>query len=124
MELKPLFDVNNAQARNFKANIRQYNSAFAFASFGAQLSEPPGHGPYCFRIHGQIYHRAGTLHPTEGQPHQFAQLYILEASQAIENRLIAKRNTGCRDDTMHLIQQTLDTNSPYAAAFRHMHQVE
>ena len=31
--------------------IRTYNSSFAFASMGAMMAPPPGHGPYCFRIH-------------------------------------------------------------------------
>ena len=34
--LKDLFTGTSNEARNFRGNIRQYNSAFAFASFGAQ----------------------------------------------------------------------------------------
>ncbi|KAG8175558.1 hypothetical protein JTE90_008891 [Oedothorax gibbosus] len=29
---------------------------------GAQIKPPPGTGPYCFRIHGQIYHIVSPLY--------------------------------------------------------------
>ena len=66
------------KSKNFLENIRKFNSALAFASMGAQISLPPGHGPYCFRIHGQVYHNSGALHPIEGQTRKFAQIYILD----------------------------------------------
>ena len=65
-ELKALFIEKSVQSRNFKENIRQYNSALAFASFGANIAVPPvGRGPHSFRIHGQIYHKSGSLHPSD-----------------------------------------------------------
>ena len=36
--------------------IHLYNSSLAFAFMGTNLDIPPGHGPYCYRIHCQIYH--------------------------------------------------------------------
>ncbi|UYV69181.1 hypothetical protein LAZ67_6002683 [Cordylochernes scorpioides] len=50
---------------NFMENIRSVNSALAFASMGANLVPPPGYGPYCFRINGQIYHRSATMAPKD-----------------------------------------------------------
>ena len=76
-ELIPLF-----QNAHFLKNIRMYNSAFAFASLGAQIEQPARFGPYCFRIHGQIYHRSGTLHPPDGKQPTYGQVYILEGEQA------------------------------------------
>ena len=66
------------EAKHFRQNIRAYNNALAMASFGADIQTPPGRGPYCFRIHGQIYHRIGDLHPPTGMPRSFGQLYILD----------------------------------------------
>ncbi|XP_014781602.1 uncharacterized protein LOC106877253 [Octopus bimaculoides] len=64
--LKQLFDINNHEGSNFRNNIRRkYNSAFASASFGANIKPPPGPGPYCFRLQGQIYHYTSNLHPNE-----------------------------------------------------------
>ncbi|XP_015262359.1 PREDICTED: uncharacterized protein LOC107106689 [Gekko japonicus] len=42
----------------------------------------PGYGPYCFRINGSIYHRAGALHPDNDEPRKYAQLYILYSDDA------------------------------------------
>ncbi|KAF2347263.1 hypothetical protein FHG87_021981 [Trinorchestia longiramus] len=47
--LRLLFDADGAEGSNFRQNIRNYNSAFAFLSFGANITPPPGRGPYCFR---------------------------------------------------------------------------
>ena len=55
-ELKDLLISDSVQAKNFRDYIRQYNSAFAFASLGANIDKIKTRGPYCFHIHGQIYH--------------------------------------------------------------------
>ena len=44
-------------------------------------------GPYCFRIHGQIYHRTGCLHPADGNNYRYLQVYILEGDQAVTSRM-------------------------------------
>ena len=33
---------------------------------GADIALPPGNGSYCFRLQGQLYHRAGALQPVVG----------------------------------------------------------
>ena len=58
---KELLMGSTQDSINFRNNIRNYNSAFAFASFGANVDIPQGHGTYCFRIHGQTYHCTNTL---------------------------------------------------------------
>ncbi|GBL89911.1 hypothetical protein AVEN_178339-1 [Araneus ventricosus] len=55
--LKTLLTENSPDAKNYRQRIREYNSAFAFASMGAQIKPPRGTGPYCYRLHGQVYHR-------------------------------------------------------------------
>jgi hypothetical protein len=37
----------------------------AFASMSAEIKSLPGNGPYCFWIHGQIYHLVSPLYPNE-----------------------------------------------------------
>ncbi|UYV75835.1 hypothetical protein LAZ67_13001512 [Cordylochernes scorpioides] len=61
--LESLMTGKHQLSKNFMENIRSVNSALAFASMGANLAPPPGYGPYCFRINGQIYHRSVALHP-------------------------------------------------------------
>ncbi|XP_057310672.1 uncharacterized protein LOC130648633 [Hydractinia symbiolongicarpus] len=119
-----LTNTDTVQAKNFQANIRKYNSAVAFASFGANLRPPPGRGPPCFRICSQIWHRVGGLHLPEGQTPVFNQLYIYEAGRALNERMARQENNGCREDVMQTVQDVMDRVSPFAAAYRYMAEVE
>ena len=123
-ELKSLLTGCHEYSKHFHENIRQYNSAFSFVSMGAQISPPPGFGPYCFRIHGQIYHRSGTLHPHDGEQPQYGQVYIMEANQAIECRMQKKENANCKEEIMKLIQKVMEEHSSFVAAYKHMYEVE
>ena len=93
--IENLMTGKHEESKNFMANIRSYNSSLAFVSMGAKIVPPPGHGPYCFRIHGQIYHRTGTLIPENDEVKQFAQLYILDPTAASEERMRLNENQGC-----------------------------
>ena len=42
----------------------------------ADIPPPPGNGPPCFGICGQIHHRYGVLHPGDNEQPQYNQLYI------------------------------------------------
>ena len=123
-EFNSLFLRESPQSANFLDNIRQYNSAMSFASFGAQIAPPPGHGPYCFRIHGQIYHRSSSLYPGNGAAPSYSQLYIIEGDQAVRARMNHTANQMCQRDIMVLLSTVLDRVSPYAAAYKYMHHVE
>ncbi|XP_057299455.1 uncharacterized protein LOC130630074 [Hydractinia symbiolongicarpus] len=103
-----LTNTDTVQAKNFQSNIRKYNSAVAFASFGANLRPPPGRGPPCFRICGQIWHRVGGLYPPEGQTPVFNQLYIYKAGRALNERMARQENNGCREDVMRTVQDVMD----------------
>ena len=85
--LKELLMGSTQDSINFRNNIRNYNSAFAFASFGANVDLLHGHGTYCFRIHGQTYHCTNTLYPNDGEEPQYGQLYIIEGNQAVNRRM-------------------------------------
>ena len=76
--------------------IRNYNSALAFASVGATTSLTPGNGPYCFRIHGQVYRNTSALsikHHVEKS--SYAQLYFIEAEQAIKVKFFYEVKRAC-----------------------------
>ncbi|XP_020113189.1 uncharacterized protein LOC109727463 [Ananas comosus] len=61
----------------------------AFTSIGAkvdyQINNRPG--PYVFRISGQNHHLMGSLLPPDGHPPKFAQLYIYDTENEINNRI-------------------------------------
>ncbi|UYV67927.1 hypothetical protein LAZ67_5002522 [Cordylochernes scorpioides] len=122
--LEDLMKQRHRHSKYFLENIRSINSSFAFASMGAQVSPPPGYGPYCFRIQGQIYHRTGTLHPEDGEGRKFAQLYILDTEVATEERLKLKENQGCNKDLMNAVATLLQQINPFTEAYRMLGDVE
>jgi len=88
-------------SKYFIKSIRSYNSMFAFTSLGAKIDtginkEP---GPYVFKINGQVHHRIGSLLPDEGKPPVYAQLYIFDTENEIQNRMsIFDRDRECDKD--------------------------
>ncbi|XP_074365247.1 uncharacterized protein LOC141706372 [Apium graveolens] len=76
---------------HFLKNIRTYNSLFQFTSLGGKIDRKinNGGGPYCFKLNGQKYHLIGSLKPNEGQSPKFAQLYVYDTDNEIQNRMDA-----------------------------------
>ena len=97
-QLKELIIVNHDQSNkiiveNFKENIRIYNNCFAFASIASNLIKPDSIGPYCFKIQGQMYHRASSLYPNnDNERRKFGQIYILDTQQAMHDRMLMFEN--------------------------------
>jgi hypothetical protein len=62
---------------------------FAFTSPGMKIDNTfnKGRGPPTIRIQGQTCHRMGSLLPLPGQSPQFAQLYIYDTNNEINNRM-------------------------------------
>ncbi|CAN1261642.1 hypothetical protein LINPERPRIM_LOCUS10928 [Linum perenne] len=46
-----------------------------------------GGDPYIFSISGQIFHRLGSLIPTEGMPPKFAQMFVFDTANEIKHRM-------------------------------------
>lgn len=78
-----------AQSNDFMKSIRHYNSLFAFTSLGVDVDRSinTGGGPYVFRINGVVHHRVGSLIPQSGLTPQYAQLYIYDTANEIQNRM-------------------------------------
>ena len=123
-ELYDLMLEDTAQGKNFRDNIRQFNSPFSFASFGANIASPPGRGPPCFRLCAQIVHRSGTLYPEHGFPLSYSQLYIYHGERALDERMCHNENRNCHAGVMRTIQNLLYRDNPYALAFKCMSEVE
>ncbi len=86
-ELEVLLTSKESRAIKFRDQICMYNSVLAFTSLGAKVDESVtgGPGPYSFRIQSELYHKIGSLCPTEGQRPQFAQLYIHDTKREHQN---------------------------------------
>ena len=122
-ELKPLFDGRDEESVSFLKNIRNYNCAFSFISFGVKLAVPVGRGPYCFRVQGQTYHMTTTLHPQNERP-QYGQLYIIDANEALQYRMEAPANQQCSARIMNLLNNVMNQCNPYVGVYKNMHLVE
>jgi hypothetical protein len=122
--IQKLMSRNHEHSKNFHENIRSINSALAFASMGANIAPPPGYGPYCFRINGQIYHRSGALHPANGDQRKFAQLYILDPEEAGNQRMQLRENAQCNDILMKELSLFMATENPFAKACKMLSEVE
>ena len=88
-----LFEQNTAYAKNYQQNIRTYNMMFAFTSAGIKFDKTisPSRGPPTIRIQGQLCHRIGSLLPMPGKEPKFAQLYIYETENEVQNRINTMR---------------------------------
>jgi hypothetical protein len=67
------------EANEFRAKLREYNSAFAFTSIKCKTTNRGvvGGGPMDFQIHGTLFHRTGPLeNRTHAVPDGFAQFYL------------------------------------------------
>jgi len=88
-----LCDQESRESKNYQHNIRAYNMMFAFSSLGAKIdtSVLNGKGPSIYKIHGQSCHLIVSLLPMPEKPPKFAQLYIYDTENEIQNRIDAVR---------------------------------
>lgn len=102
--LYDLYNENHQLSKNFLENIRNYNSALAFASTSAKLDpKMDTHGPYFFKIIGQVYHCISTTTQTfPNQKPSYSQLYILDSSSAIDIRMQNTANSKCDHQVINL----------------------
>lgn len=77
------------ESSSFMRLIRSYNSMYAFSSLGVKVDDSinTGRGPYVFRINGLPCHRIGSLVPAPNKSPKFAQLYIYDTANEVDNRL-------------------------------------
>lgn len=105
---------NAILAAPVRADIRQYNMSLAMASVGHKnKSLPDG----TFVMGGRSYHRIGELVPRSGAPYNFAQIYILDTTEATARR---QEIFGGRLRNAHLAQlhELLVQHNPHVSQFR------
>ena len=122
--LQELVSFNGGPRSNsFMRLIRQYNSLFAFCSLGVHVDKSinTGDGPYVFRINGVVHHRIGSLLPAPGNRPEYAQLYIYDTANEIQNRLnIFSAESSDQPDAQIVgaLIQMLNENNPLVHKFR------
>jgi len=104
-DIEHLMTGAHEHSQNFMTNILQFNNSLAFASMGANIAPPPGHGPYCYRIHGQFYHQTGDVGNSSNGITKYAKLYELDSNQALAHRLSHAANADCNPDLMRSLSR-------------------
>jgi hypothetical protein len=123
-------------SKHFFDHIRQYNTMFAMTSMGAKVNDSinDGGGPYVFKISGQPCHRIGSLKPNRGQRPEYAQLYMFDTENEVQNRInvasssntasssrnaVASRNSfEPNEGIVKLLIQMLNVHNPIVKLFR------
>ncbi|CAG8792515.1 10471_t:CDS:2, partial [Gigaspora margarita] len=111
-----LYISSEPTANLFRKNIRKYNNILACTSFGANIDKFHRRGVSNFRIHGQVYHRIGSLLPEEGHAPAFAQLYIYDTAHENQNRCNIMQDLD--EGILQNLQNMLDQHNPYIQNFR------
>ncbi|XP_074314363.1 uncharacterized protein LOC141649576 [Silene latifolia] len=118
--LTNIYSNKDAKSKHFLANIRAYNMMFSFTSMGGKIDNSVNQGrwPYTFRLHGQNYHRIGSLLPEEGSSPKSAQLYIYDTDHEVENRMSHFRQNPLNEAIVKSIQDMLDRYNSLTKSFR------
>ena len=97
---------------------------FAFTSMGGRVdaSINRSKGPYVFKMSGQNYHHIVSLLPEVGKKPQFAQLYIYDTENEIDNRINTLLKHGMMTDIdheiLHELSKMLDQHNNLVKSFR------
>ena len=83
------------------------------------LNHSPGRGPYCFCLHGQTYHHVSSFHPGDNDARKYGQLYIIDAQEAVQARLVSPENSNCLQANVEVISNVME-NNPYAKLCKNM----
>ncbi|KAI8983897.1 hypothetical protein BDB01DRAFT_835502 [Pilobolus umbonatus] len=119
--ISELLISNDERGKEFKQNIRSSNSTLSFTSLGAKLDLSVCNrtrGVYNFRIHGNIYHRIGTLLPDGNTAPSFAQIYIYDTTSELSNRHSHVPHTNIT--TLQSLQSMMHDINPFVRDFKTM----
>ncbi len=106
--------------KDFKQNIRAYNSALQMASTSLHIHSPE-QGISMIAIKGAVHHLLGPLQPAEHDVPQFAQLYIIDSMDAqVTARLAALGATGAalHQPTLAGLHQMLHDHNTFVQRFK------
>ncbi|CAL1403778.1 unnamed protein product [Linum trigynum] len=113
-------------SKHFKDNIRPYNGALCFTSFGASIDPRSllSGGPCSMVICGENDHRIGSLLPPDGEKPKFDQLYVFEPENEIDHRLsnLASRDSQLLPEFLTALLQMLDQHNVLVKTFRRVRQ--
>ncbi|KAL5186637.1 hypothetical protein HKD37_05G012461 [Glycine soja] len=116
-----LFHDDTIDSKNYQHNLRAYNMMFAFTSARIKLDKTINNsrGPLTIRIQGQPCHRIGSLLPMPGKNPKFAQLYIFDTENEVQNRInVMSQYFGIHNHIISALSHMLDQHNSHAKSFR------
>ncbi|UYV67936.1 hypothetical protein LAZ67_5002546 [Cordylochernes scorpioides] len=118
--LRSLLSGENSDSVHFLRNIRKYNSCFQMTSFGAENQTHSVTFPTTFSIQGQVYHRIGSLMPSENQPSRFLQIYFMGNDDAddIQTDRRCQQIQGVRRNIVQGLQRMLHQHNLLVQQFK------
>ncbi|KAL5190681.1 ATP-dependent DNA helicase PIF1 [Glycine soja] len=117
-----LYDHGTSDSKNYQQNIRTYNMMFVFTSVGIKFDKSINHsrGPPTIRIQGQPCHKIGSMLPMSGKEPKFAQLYIFDTENEVQNRInaISSPHNHIQEHIISQLSEMLDEYNVHAKTFR------
>ncbi|KAH1035115.1 hypothetical protein GYH30_055197, partial [Glycine max] len=116
-----LFHDDTIDSKNYQHNLRAYNMMFAFTSAGIKLDKTINNsrGPPTIRIQGQPCHRIDSLLPMPGKKPKFAQQYIFDTENEVQNRInVMSQYSGIQNHIVSALSHMLHQHNSYAQSFR------
>ena len=124
--LHSLYNDDTSLASHFRTHIRKYNSALAFTSLKYQPDQRTRGGLQCFQIHGALYHLTRPLQHAANMRPQFAQVYLYDPEDAIEQLRVRPGGHALSEAIeVVLLQQLLEmlhNCNPFIAIYRTVHE--
>jgi hypothetical protein len=90
-------------------------------SIGAKTDIIAANGPLIIKMNGMVMHNTSWIHPEPGQPHRYAQLYVLDPIQAVQNRLAMRPSLD--PDLIAQIESELRENHRHVQQLRFLKDV-
>ncbi|GBL91635.1 hypothetical protein AVEN_23680-1 [Araneus ventricosus] len=91
---------------------------------GTKVVDFSGGGPYVFKVHGQIRHRTSRIQSVNGQAPQYAQLYVIDSTQATKIRVNNPANEQCNLRILDQIDRFFRQYNRLSDTYRMLREVE
>lgn len=112
-ELRQLYSGDHQKSSTFLNSIRKYNSALHMTSFGVEERQMPGGYPSVI-IHGEIYHRIGSLLPDDRSSAKFCQLFFCDTELQTRQEMVR----GLDSQLLEMLQTVLHRDNSYVRSFK------
>ncbi|KAK4521041.1 Isochorismatase domain-containing protein [Mucor velutinosus] len=132
--LNSLINGSHPRSSHFLKHIRQYNTLFAFTSFGTTATpagaqregeEERRGGVTPVSAHGELYHMQAPLN--FGNAPKYNQLYIYDPEYAAACRSANPRNQHLDDSIIEALSEMIDDpvrcGNPFVRIYKHAHEI-